>query len=69
MTLITDATSEGVYYSLSHSDKTRFHVSVDENDGRDDFTLNFNNLELALSHVKENYGEGIYQEFIEDLIS
>ena len=68
MTLITDTMSEGVYYSLSHSNKTKFHISIDENDGRDDFTLNFDNLELALKHLKESYGEGIYQEFIENLI-
>ena len=68
MTLITGAMSEGIYYSLSHSNKTQFHVSIDENDGRDDFTLNFDSLELALRHLKENYGEGIYQEFIENLI-
>ena len=60
--------SEGIYYSLSHSDKTRFHVSINENDGRDAFTLNFDNLELALRHVKENYGKDIYQEFIEGII-
>ena len=69
MTLITDAMSEGVYYSLSHSDKILFHVSVNENDGRDEFTLNFDNLELALSHIKEGYGKDIYQGFIESLIS
>ena len=69
MNLITDAMSEGVYFSLSHSDKTQFHISIDQNDGRDDFTLRFDNLELALSHLKENYGEAIYQEFIENLIS
>ena len=65
MKMFADFFQENTYYAIEFSDN-RWHITVDQNDGRKSFSLNFTFLEDLLSHIRESY-PAFYKSVIEGI--